>query len=268
MAYLPGFANGTVGAVDRPGEHDPMNDECLSGAGLTRMAEAGRSMYMVNFTRAFNMSQNASDVMERLDKTTGAANNLAPEYLDGAIMANDHELYLYGGLVRATDSQQAPPAGEVLGYERFQFGPNREAWSPGFYRGTLPEGVTRYVTAGASVNVPSENLAFYFSGMRQPDGGEIRIGGQARFNATAVANTMIAVDMSVMRRENWTNSSLPSTVPGRAGAELAWIPAAGQGALVAIGGVVNPESAFRQLTPARSRESVSVVSTGLVAIGC
>ena len=219
--------------------------------------EDGRAMHEVNFTSAFDTTQNATEILARLEKSSGPGNNLAPEYYDGAILANDHVLYLYGGLLRDTDSQDFPAADGVLSYERFQYGPDRE-WEPGFIEDKLPEGMTRYVTAGASANVPSENLAFYFSGMRRQDWGDIRTSGRRTYNATDVADTLISVDISSMRHEGWTNTTLPSTVPGRAGAELVWIPTAERGVLVAVGGVVNPEWAWVAPSAARVQENVSL----------
>ncbi|KAI9828517.1 MAG: hypothetical protein M1826_006054 [Phylliscum demangeonii] len=224
MAYLPGFANGTIGDLVQP-EDDPF-------------------LYALNFTQAFQTSQNVTSLLHRIEKTSGATNNIAPDYLDGTIFTNDKELFLYGGLLRDTDAFQAPLPSSVSGYELFQYGPQRDAWQPGFIDDQLPDGMTRYITAGAGVNLPSENLAFYFGGMRRPDWGEIRTSGRKQYHVTAAANTLISIDMSTMRKEKWTNASLPSTVAGRANAELAWIPTADQGALVAIGGVINPEWAF------------------------
>lgn len=126
----------------------------------------------------------------------------------------------------------------MLGYEAFQYGPYRQSWSPGFYQGVLPDGVTRYITNGAGVSAPSENLGFYFSGMRSPDWGPIYYEDSS---ANVSANTMIQVDMSVMRSEKWTNITLPDNIPPRANAELVWIPVSDQGVLVAIGGVTAPE---------------------------
>jgi hypothetical protein len=59
--------------------------------------------------------------------------------------------------------------------------------------------------------------------------------------ADTPANTLIEIDMSTMRSEKWTNNTLPSTIPPRANAELAWIPVSTQGVLVAIGGAYPPE---------------------------
>ncbi|KAI9678265.1 MAG: hypothetical protein M1817_006210 [Caeruleum heppii] len=235
LAYLPGFANGTFGAPERP--------------------EDGSVLYSINFTQPFEVSQNASDVLRTVRKTAGAANNLAPVYYDGMMFANDNEFYLYGGVLRDTDSLQPPPANQVLGYERYQYGPERASWEPGFYSGQLPEEMTRYITAGAGVNVPSENLGFYISGLRGAAWGEIRDQGRARYNASVIADTLISVDMSTMRREQWSNDSLPNSVPGRANAEVVWIPTASRGLLVAIGGVINPESAYSILSDDMKTES-------------
>ncbi|KAI9824064.1 MAG: hypothetical protein M1832_002132 [Thelocarpon impressellum] len=228
MAYVPGFANGTVGAPVQP--------------------ENGQFLYAINFTQPFKTSQNASEVLRTINKTAGAANNLAPNYYDGAMFSNDNEFYLYGGVIRDTDSLRPPAADSVLGYERYQFGPPRETWQPGFYDGQLPDGVTRYVTAGAGVSIPSENLGFYFSGMRARGWGDVRARGRSQYNATVVADTLISIDMSTMRDEVWKNVTIPTGIPGRANAELVWVPVAERGLLVAIGGVIEPEWAFRSLS--------------------
>ncbi|KAI9795058.1 MAG: hypothetical protein M1816_000080 [Peltula sp. TS41687] len=207
--------------------------------------EDSEAMYAINFTQAFNTSQNASQVLRRVEKTAGAAINLAPNSVDGTIFSNDNELLFYGGLLRDTQAYEIPPSNNVLSYERFQYGPNREAWKEGLIQSTLPDGMSRYITAGAAVNVPSENLGFYFSGLRRPDWGDIRRGGDAMYNATVPANTLISVDMSTMRKEKWENVTLPSSIPGRANAELVWIPTAERGLLIAIGGVIYPEWAFK-----------------------
>ena len=137
-----------------------------------------------------------------------------------------------------TDSSSPQSAETVLGYEAYQYGPNRASWIPGFYQGNLPDGVTRYITNGAGVSAPSENLGFYFSGMRAPDWGPIYYEDSS---ANQTANTLIQVDMSVMRSEKWTNTTLPDDIAPRANAELVWIPVSDQGVLVAIGGVTAPE---------------------------
>lgn len=142
------------------------------------------------------------------------------------------------GLALSTNSSTPQDSNQVLGYEAYQYGPYRESWTPGFYEGALPSGVTRYITNGAGVTAASENLGFYFSGMRASDWGPIFY--NTNF-ADTPANTLIEIDMSTMRSEQWTNSSLPSNIIPRANAELVWLPVSAQGVLLAIGGVTAPE---------------------------
>jgi hypothetical protein len=143
----------------------------------------------------------------------------------------------------------------VLGFEEFQYGPERQSWQPGFIQKSLPSNVTRYITSGAGVSAPSENLGFYFSGMRAADWGLIQ-NGDGSPNTTA--NTLITVDMSVMRSEQWTNDTLPRNIPPRANAELVWVPVSAQGVLIAIGGVINPAevTATQALTTVQAAASV------------
>ena len=99
-------------------------------------------------------------------------------------------------------------------------------------------------------------MGYYFSGMRAADWGPILNVAQS---ANTLANTLISVNMSVMREETWTNNSLPSFVPARANAEIAWIPAGERGVLVALGGVVDPVSltAAQELNSSQTNDSVS-----------
>jgi hypothetical protein len=186
------------------------------------------------------MTQNMSQVFTTISGG-GAANNLHRLYYDGTMFANDGEYYTYGGLVSQTDSYQPPTATEVQGYEAYWYGPPKDSFTKGFIDGILPDGVTRYVAYGAGVNVPSENKSFYFSGLRSPSSGPIfYMSPNESIAANTISNTLISVDLSVQRREKWANQSLPSTVPGRAGAELVWVPVGKNGTLIAIGGALYP----------------------------
>lgn len=158
------------------------------------------------------------------------------------MLTNERGLALFEGFENA----QLP--NQILGYEADQWGPYRESWSPGFLQKTLPNGVTRFVTNGAGVSVPSENLGFYFSGMRSEDWGLIAEGGFPNITANVTANTLISVNMTTMRDEKWENDTLPDNIPARANAELVWIPVSESGALIAMGGVTDPEV----LNPSRS----------------
>lgn len=231
------------------------------GLAANFVSEGSEDFFVLNFTQSFDTGQNASDIIQRVPKVVGAGNNVAPNYYEGMLFSNDYELYMYGGLLADTDSISAQSATLVVGYEKFLQGPEK-IFGPGLINGNLPEGMTRYLAAGAGVNVPSEQLGFYFGGMRRPDWGEIRTYGNPRYNVTAVANTLISVDMSVARQEKWANATLPSSVRGRANAELVWIPTSDQGLLVVIGGVVNPEWAFMEPFDAATVENVRVCDLG------
>lgn len=146
------------------------------------------------------------------------------------MFSNQNEFYLYGyvanlkltkenlliaiiyhrGMSRLTNSSDPPPANEVLGYEGYQYGAFRNNWGPGWHEENLPTNVTRYITNGAGVSAPSENLGFYFSGMRAADWGSFTYD---QFNANVTANTLITVDMSTMGDASWTNKTLPLKFP-------------------------------------------------------
>ncbi|KAI9732982.1 MAG: hypothetical protein M1834_003524 [Cirrosporium novae-zelandiae] len=132
----------------------------------------------------------------------------------------------------------APSSDDVLKYEKYQYGPYRASWLEGFLEESLPENVTRYITNGAGVSIPNENMGYYFSGMRGKNWGIIETDDSS---ANVTADSLISVNMTVMRDEIWSNQTLPQNIPGRANAELVWIPVSESGVLVAIGGVVDPE---------------------------
>jgi hypothetical protein len=125
----------------------------------------------------------------------------------------------------------------ILGYEQDQYGLGVVNWQPGFIPKSLPDGLTQYITDGAAVSAPSENLGFYFSGVRGQNWGAIDGDDQL---ANFTANTLITVNMSTMRNETWSNNrdTLPDSIPGRINAELVWIPVSQSGVLIAIGGVL------------------------------
>lgn len=158
-------------------------------------------------------------------------------------------------MTQVTNSTSPPPANSILEYEAYQNNQEQANWQPTFTPQTLPSNVTRYITNGAGVSVPSENLGFYFSGMRGADWGLIENG--ALFPNTT-ANTLISVDMSVTGGGTWTNDTLPSKVLGRANAELVWIPVSSSGILIATGGVIDAATltAAQALTEQQAAASV------------
>ena len=213
---------------------------------LTYIVTSKGQVYSINFMYHFTISEDASSIFKVENATNEASNNLFPTYYDGVMFTNDNEYYLYGGLVRPTAAFVLPDADSITGFERYEYGPSRDSWAPGFIAGRLPIGMTRYITHGAGVSVPSENLGVYFSGLRGTDWGEITVpSSMLSTNATVVTQSLISVDMSVMRGEIWSNDSLPDQgAPGRISGKKVWIPVADQGVLIVIGGVSDAKSAF------------------------
>jgi hypothetical protein len=206
-----------------------------------------------------------SQIFTRISKAPndGAANNFGPQYYDGAMFANDDEYYTYGGLVSQTDAFPPPDSQTVEGYEAYWYGAAGKQFMPGFRDETLPTGVTRYVTAGGALSVPSENKGFYFSGLRSASNGAIfYTSSNESFNADVVSNTLISVDMSTQRNEKWVNQTLPTSVPGRANPEIVWVPVSKQGVLIAMGGSVDPEFAYdtQSLNDSQTTHDVSLIS--------
>lgn len=190
---------------------------------------------------SFNMSQNISAVFHESPKVVGAATNLAPNYFDGALLANDHQFFLYGGLLRQTDVYTDPGANEVMEYQQSSYGVEKQV-IPGYISTDLPDDLTRYLAFGGAANAPSENKAFYFSGLRAPEWGPVYYPGyNDSLTAINVSNTLITLDMSTQNEQKWSNVTLPSEIKGRANPELIWVPVGAQGILVSVGGVVYPE---------------------------
>jgi hypothetical protein len=169
----------------------------------------------------------------------GPANNIGPDYVDGAMFANDYEWWTYGGLLGSTASFDAPEGSSVALYELYTTAPGT-LFRPGFVLGSLPANVTRYVVYGAGVSVPSENLGFYFGGLRSQSGGNIFYPIQNEStNADQIASSFIELNMTLIPQgqSQWNNYTLPPSVTSRASGELVWVPVGQNGILVAIGGV-------------------------------
>jgi len=228
VVWQPGLNDGTMGPLI--GDGNPL--------GL---------VYTLKFNTPFKTSDNISDLLETISKAPagGAANNVAPNYVDGGMFVNDYEWITYGGLVSPTDAFKAQGASDVASFGVFSKDIPNQQFFPGYTLKSLTDGVNRYITAGAAASAPSENMGFYFGGLRAANFGSILQSPGTRnasFNADVDSRTFIQVDMS-QTKEEWKNTSLPTEVPGRAGAELVWVPVSGKGVLVAIGGATYPSSA-------------------------
>jgi hypothetical protein len=159
------------------------------------------------------------------------------------MIANDFEWFIYGGLITLTAEYTIPGSQSAAAYEVYASGPPKQ-FHAGYIVETLPNNVTRYVTNGAGVSIPSENLGYYFGGLRSSSFGPIYYqAGNESDNADVLSTTMIELDLAVQTKEVWSNLTLPTTVPGRINAELVWDPVSKRGVLVAIGGVVDAEYA-------------------------
>jgi hypothetical protein len=220
-------------------------------------------VYTLNFSRPFDTKSNISEVLGTLSKAPNgnAATNIAPNYLDGAMLANDHEFFLYGGLLRRGGAYNPPDGDEVLGYRASQYGTPKGSFFSGFFDDTLAENVTRYVTYGGAASAPSENMAWYFGGLRAPSAGPIfQPTANNSINPLNTSDTLITLNMNVQFEESWTNETLPDEIKSRANPELVWVPVGEQGILVVIGGVSYPEYNNAASTSLNEAQNVSLLN--------
>lgn len=129
------------------------------------------------------------------------------------------------------------------------------SWKAGFTHPQLPDSMNRFITNGAAVSAPSENLGFLFGGMRGQGWGEITANDAS---ANITADTLITVNMTAIGQEVWRNDTLPDYIPGRASGGLVWLPVSTHGLLVAFGGVMNLADLYPQgLSTEQVEENVS-----------
>ncbi|KAK4040743.1 hypothetical protein C8A01DRAFT_45947 [Parachaetomium inaequale] len=212
-------------------------------------------IYSLNFSTPFNTTQNITSILDTLETGGGDTNTRAPNYEDGALLGNDAEFFLYGGLPQRTRANSSPPGDSVLGYQKYQYGPQGRFF-PRFVTRELGVNMTRYVTYGGAASAPSENLAWYFSGLRSASGGEIYSNtGNLTVAAVDVSSTLITLDMTKQDGETFTNDTLPPEIHGRANPELVWVPVGARGILVAVGGVVYPD--FVNASTAKSSDEAA-----------
>jgi hypothetical protein len=114
--------------------------------------------------------------------------------------------------------------------------------------------MTRYVTNGAGASAPSENLGFYFGGLRGQDWGAITSDDAS---ANSGANTLISVNMSSTTQQSWSNQTLPTQITTRANAVMQWLPVSQSGILVVIGGITIPSIIYPNgLSDSQKQENV------------
>ncbi|KAL9946212.1 hypothetical protein ACHAP6_000874 [Verticillium nonalfalfae] len=238
MIWSQGLSNGEYGPLDSV--NNPM--------GL---------MFTFNFSQPFSTSDNLTAFLDPLSKARGGfgsnARGESPNFFDGALLGNDAEVTLFGGLVKKAELDKAPAEDEVLTYQRYQYGPERGNFRPNFVTNEL-DGVSRYITDGGAASAPSENKAWYFGGMRGPEWGPVfQRSANMSENAANVSHTLITLDMKDQLTPVWTNTTLPESIQGRANPEVVWVPVGEQGILVVIGGVTYPD----WVSPTRRSENAA-----------
>ncbi|GKT45762.1 Kelch repeat-containing protein [Colletotrichum spaethianum] len=175
---------------------------------------------------------------------SGNVNSFAPNTIDGALLHNDAEFFLYGGvLAKRSDSYGSPPGDKVMVWRMHEYGPEKPSFRNGSSDMVSLEGdMTQYVAHGGAASAPSENKAWYVGGMRSPLGGEIYMGDTNRsLNAVNASNFLVTLDMSEQLFEKFSNQSFPEYIKARANSEVVWVPVGDEGILVVLGGVTYPE---------------------------
>ncbi|EGX96214.1 Galactose oxidase/kelch, beta-propeller [Cordyceps militaris CM01] len=244
--WTPGYENGTFGKVVNQG----------NGQGI---------IVSYDLSKSFGPGTNVTGILldGSLSKARGGkgnANGDAPVYYDGALLGNDAEFFLYGGAVYQIEVYDQPASYEVLEYQAYAYGPDKPLWKPGFNSRRLPDDVTRYIAYGGAASAPSENKAWYFSGLSAPSRGPMVWNAATNeTRASTPSNTLITLDMANQLTEKWTNTTLPSHIKPRANPEVVWVPVGEQGILVVLGGATYPEWAS-SATHKSSNKTLSVTN--------
>lgn len=232
--YLDGGSILWLNGMDT-GEYARSSDDNPTGLILT-----------LNLTTPFRLDQNLTQLFGTLPKSTSSSTIF--NYIDGDLLGNDAQFFTYGGLTRRSDSFPDPDPDDVLEYQAYPYESNAASFKPGFVPEKLPADVTRYIAYGAGVSAPSENKAWYFSGLRSPTAGVVYESFSIESAIPSnVSDTLITLefDPEAQNIEKWSNVTLPESVLGRAGASGVFVPAGKAGALVFVGGVTHPEFASK-----------------------
>ncbi|KAI8255184.1 hypothetical protein K4K58_005835 [Colletotrichum sp. SAR11_239] len=216
-------------------------------------------MYSFNFSKPFDTKTNLTTLIGTTSKAPGGAGpvgSYSPNMIDGALLYNDAEFYLYGGtLLAEIKGTEAPDADKVVFHREYQYGVEKPGFQKGTDRQSFPGGITQFVAHGAAVSAPSENKAWYIGGMRSPIWGEIyKIYQNDTHIANSTSSTLITLDMTKQLSETFSNETLQVTP--RANPSAVWVPVGEKGILVMVGGVTFPEFTTNGLrTSANSQDS-------------
>ncbi|SPN98562.1 uncharacterized protein DNG_01608 [Cephalotrichum gorgonifer] len=197
---------------------------------------------------SFTIPQNFTPLFQTHPKSNPSKGEISPIFSDGSLLANDDRFLLYGGVYPFSDSYPDPPGDSVVEFQAYPAGDSGTAdFSPAFADEELPRDVTRYLAYGAGVSAPSENKAWYFSGLRSPSGGVIYEGyGVPEAVASNISDTLISVTFSDKDgdEDTWRNETIQDKARGRGGAAGVFVPVGEQGILVFVGGATFPEFAY------------------------
>ena len=162
-------------------------------------------------------------------------------------MGNDAQLFLYGGAATATQAWKDTGPRDVLEYQRYKYG-GENSVRPGFVADELPKDMNIYLAYGASISAPSENKAWYFSGLKSNSSGIIYVDKYPGEFASDISETMIQLEFDDQSQnlETWSNLTLSESVPGRASAEGVFVPVGENGVLVFVAGVTHAEFATKK----------------------
>lgn len=216
-----------------------------------------------NLSYAFTSNTNVTGLLlqDPLSKALGGVGQSdvgAINYVDGALLANDAEFWLYGGQPEVQFDPD-PTKNSIIGYEAFSYGGKTVGFKAGYVPNRpLPDGVSQFVTFGGAARAPSENLAWYFSGATSESGGLIGKDNGGAETPSKISNYLITLNMTEQLFETWSNKSLPSDIKGRASPEVVWVPVGAQGILVSLGGVIFPEYASSNRVSQNPTASVGI----------
>jgi hypothetical protein len=197
-----------------------------------------------NFSTPIKKDTNTSAILVEDILTKPGGDGQKPFFVDGAMLYNDAEAFLFGGAMFSFPEAYDPPdSDDVVLYQAYNVGPDKPLWKRGFYTRKTGDDVNRYVAYGGAASAPSEDKAWYFSGLTAPRNGQIdTIAWDNRTNfAQKVSNRLITVDMGTQNDEQWSNTTIGRDVEGRANPEMVWVPVGREGILVVLGGVTYPQ---------------------------
>lgn len=196
--------------------------------------EDRRVMYALDLKRPFDLNINISHAFTTIQKDT-----VAPTVVDGALLGNNYQVALYGGAIEDSVAGSYPPAQSIGKYQLYSSGSGTFG-GPSWALENLQNNVHRYVRRGTSLNIPSENTAFYIGGLRNGNvtWGEIRDSRRAPYKADVLSNIMIKADMSVAGIIKWENITMRD-FPLRYDAASVWLPVGKKGTIAVLGGITN-----------------------------